>query len=330
MKKNVFSILLIIMLMISMLVGLTACGDDEEDEETTSSSRESRSSVVELEEQKETAEGVLKQFATAVNNKNADTAVSLLDIDEMEVILNQSINKRDLKNGFEQFFEEEEDFTIKVSDIEEIENPEEVLQPIFTAANMSIDDGTSSSKSSSNKELTKEQQEEIDKYVWMSAKLKLSGEYGEAWDEYQDEFVINLDGSLENKDIIIMTEEDGEYKIVYSMYLIYLQNRNGTLKQAEASRKTGVAHAKETLEMAVSGMMTRFIGEQSSDPLLTIGGYVLQDKIQEELPDGYKVDSYNKNTGEGIMTDSEGISYSFVLEEKSKYNMVIVEFEKIN
>lgn len=337
MKRKIFSIVLVICLLAGMLVGLTACGDeDEEEKETSSSSRESRSSVVETERQKEAAEGVLKQFATAVNNKNADTAVSLLDIDEMEVILNQTINKKDLKNGFEQFFEEQEDFTIKVSDIEEIGNPEEVLQPILTAANMSIDDGTSSNKSSSKNELTKEQQEEIDKYVWMSAKLKLSGEYGEAWDEYQDEFVINLDGSLENKDIIIMTEEDGEYKIVYSMYLIYLQNRvsvvsdNTLQKASETQTKIRIATAEETLQLAISGLQAKFVAEGLSAENQTIGGYVLLSRIQDELPNGYYVISYNKNTGEGMLTDSEEYRYSFVLEEKNQYMMDIIEFEEAN
>lgn len=106
--------------------------------------------------------------------------------------------------------------------------------------------------------------------------------------------------------------------------------KEGALAKAEdAAEKTRISTAKESLQMAISSLSTNFMTEWMNDQTLTIGGYVLQSNLQQELKD-YQIKSYNKNTGEGVMEDDDGYQYSFTLQEKNAYLMDITEFEAMD
>lgn len=83
MKKRIFSILLIIVLMAGMLVGLTACGDDDDDEEESSSSRRSaKSSSVNVVSRKEASspEEFVNLLVDYVNHGDVEKIIDSIDI----------------------------------------------------------------------------------------------------------------------------------------------------------------------------------------------------------------------------------------------------------
>lgn len=89
MKKKIFSILLIVILMMSMLVGLTACGDEEKDDDKSDSlsSDEKRSVDISSENSEEfqysevtSPEEAIEKLAEAINNKDAETVLEMIDL----------------------------------------------------------------------------------------------------------------------------------------------------------------------------------------------------------------------------------------------------------
>lgn len=84
MRKKVLSILLIISLMASMLIGLTGCGEDDEEDEVHSSNKEAKSTSeafnVVSSKEASSPEEFVEIFVNYVNNGDVENIIDSIDI----------------------------------------------------------------------------------------------------------------------------------------------------------------------------------------------------------------------------------------------------------
>ncbi len=185
MKKKILNIGIISVLVIAILFCLTACGD--EDSKNSKNEKSSNSGV----------EDVIEAYYDALNNKDASELVSLLDIDALENVLGETIKKKDLKDSLKDLFEDFDEYEIKISKIKNLKDDDDLLEDILNDEDYDDYD-----------EYLEYVEEQIDKEVVIyTGKLKATGDLD--LDELDD---------LDGKDVIYLTKEDGEYKIVFTLY----------------------------------------------------------------------------------------------------------------
>ena len=186
MKKRVLNLILTSFLIFSILLVLTACGDDDRDDDKD----------VDNSDPKETIEA----FVDAVNDQDVDTIFALTDFDGLETTFGEYYNKKEFKAGVKEFFEDVDDFEIKVSKIKHLEDDDELMESLLQSYD-------------SYDEYVEEIEDEydIDGLVIYSAELEVPEEYEDIFDS-----IAIIDG----KDVIYMTKDNGEYKIIYSRFAL--------------------------------------------------------------------------------------------------------------
>jgi len=186
MKKKIFSLLFAILLIVAVIFSLTAC-DDEESSSKKKSSADTSS-----------AESVIEAFADAVNNQDASAMCDLIDFDALGKTYGNDINKKDLKTELKKFFEEYDDLEVKVSKIKHLKKDSDMLDSLLEAYD-SYEDYI--------EEI--EDNYDIKNSTIYTAKVELSEDYEDMTDDLDFE-----------RDVIYMTENDDEFKIVYSRLIL--------------------------------------------------------------------------------------------------------------
>ncbi|MBR1540801.1 MAG: hypothetical protein IJ629_06625 [Clostridia bacterium] len=186
MKKKIFNISFLLILTIALLFSLTACGEEEDDDDRKSSKTNTSS-----------AESVIEAAVDAINDQKVNDLIYLIDLDALEASFGEEIQKKWLKEGLQDFFDEYEDLELEVSKIKSLEDDKDVLDDLLDYYD-------------SYEEYVEEVEEDYDlKNVSIyTAKVQISDDY---------EYLIEDDGSpFEGKDVIYLTKKDGEYKIIFT------------------------------------------------------------------------------------------------------------------
>ena len=185
MKKKIFNLSLVLILIASVLFLLTGCNDkksDDDDDESSSSS----------------AEGTIKAFYKAMNDHDVDKMLKYIDIELLEELSGENIDKEEVKEYLNDFFDENEDFEAKVKKVTILKDDDDMME-----------DMTSSGEYDSYEEFVEDGEDQlgvknIDVYT---VKVDFSDEF----DYYAD--------SDSKKDMAIVQKTDGKYKIIYTMSL---------------------------------------------------------------------------------------------------------------
>lgn len=189
MKKRIFNLILVSFLILSVLFVLTACGDDDGKDKDKNVDNS-------------TPEETIESFIDAVNDHDTGTMFELIDFDALESTFGEYYNKKEFKDGVKEFFEDNEDFEISSSKITSLEDDDELMESLL---------GVYDSYDEYIEEI--EDEYDLDNVLIYVAKLKVPKEYKEIFDNF---------AIVEGKDIIYMTEDDGEYKIIYSRFSLAL------------------------------------------------------------------------------------------------------------
>lgn len=183
MKKKIFNLSLVLILTIAVLFSLTACGDDDEKEEESSSS---------------TAEGMLEEFYSAMNKHDVDKMMDYIDVDTLSEIAGDSVDEKEIKEYLEDFFEDNDDFTVKAKKAVILKDDKEVSEDMLEEYD-------------SYEEFIEEGEEEFDLKGGLdvyTVKITLP-------DDYDDYYAYGYDG----KDIAIVRKAGSKYKVIYTMTL---------------------------------------------------------------------------------------------------------------
>ena len=211
MKKRIFNLVLVLVLMITVLFSLTACESNkgEEDDEIDTS----------------TAKGAIEAFADAINDHDANKIIELFDVEGYEEVSGEEFEKKEAKEKINDFFDEYDDFKIKVKKITLAKNDEDFEEEIsdeYDSYEEYIEDGEDSMG--------------VDNLDVYTVELVLPDEFDDC---YMLEDV--------KKDVIIVRKVDDEYKIFSSISLysiMYKYENDETIEQSvvkpaeDASRKT--------------------------------------------------------------------------------------------
>ena len=190
MKKRIFNLSLVVLLLLAMILGLTACGDEDGDDKKKEADTSDAKSVIEA-------------MYEAVNDQDASALADLTDFDALSKSLDEEVTKKSFKSDWEDFFEDNEDLEVTASKIKKLEDDEEVLDSLLEVYD-------------SYDEYIEEIEDEydIDNVVIYVAKLEVSEDYEDFFDD---------NAIVAGKDVIYLTKNDGEYQLIYSYFLMCLQ-----------------------------------------------------------------------------------------------------------
>lgn len=330
MKNRVLSLLLIISLMISMLVVLTACGDGEEEKTSkseNSSSSDTDSDVEELAQNVEDAindgdfdklEDYFEEDAFIANTMlmltyKANLHVSLPEDDDEDDTGENEISFDELyefvkdakKDSASKVVKKYSDLLDKLNDGEEYseseleEQVEEFVDQIDYFMDNYIEQleyvfNSLDSYEVSIKKIGKLEKIDGDNCYKVNVKASMSAEY---------------DGdkkSEEGSDTFYVMKVDGEYKIYGSEEWLLgatYYSSNGVLTQAQnAVEKTEVVLVNETVEIAIANLQADFLVSSARPADATFADYLTYEMLDEKLKEeGYRI--CTKTSADGTIKD---------------------------
>ena len=285
MKRKIFNLILAFVLIIAVLVGLTACGDEEskskKDDVDTSS-----------------AKGAIESAIDAINNQDAKALVNLIDFKALENTYGEDIDKKEFKSALKDFFDEYDDLEIKASKIQKLEEDDELLESLLESYD-------------SYDEYVEEIEDEydIDNLLVYTAKIKVSEEYE---DLFEDSAIV------EGKDVIYLTEDDDEYKIIYSMFSIRLYSDYIDEYDVDYDYDYDYEVNEDALEY-----LEEYEGKQTGKTVKEILDYIVENTSYEYSLYANYYDKDGISDGFMLNTDSEISALKKKLDNTHKYTIEI-------
>ena len=195
MKKKFLRLVLTIILIVTTLMILVGCEDKDKNK--------NKEKEIELSNVKSTIE----IFIEAVNEKDEEKICDMIDLETLEKVWDEEFDKKEFKKFLEDFFDEYYDLEIEANKIECLDDDAEVMDDLFLIYSYTNDEYINSYDEYIKKS---EDENDIKHLLIYTTKLDVSEEYEDLFKEH---------ASIRGKDVIYLTEDNGEYKIVYTYFM---------------------------------------------------------------------------------------------------------------
>ena len=328
MKKKILSILLVIVLMMSMLIGLTACGDEEDESESKSKkeSKVSTSDEVKEDVDKFDVEEFAEEIVDLVNDVDFDEIVDdYLDKDAfIAYMMIYGLQKDGINEiKFDEMYQFVQDAQTKsaskvVKDHKDIMN---ILNGDEDYSKSELEEQIENFKEMLESDMFTETYIDSikEEFEWVPTTISLD-KVGKLKKVKNTENLYEVDikatikskySTQSGKTTFYLIEDDGDYKIASADVLLWaLFDDNGVLTKAEnSSENTKLAQAKESIEIAINDINSEFVSNVwSNNVTIHISDYLTYEVLDTELrTNGYKICTAYSTTAKPTSMNSSAI-----------------------
>lgn len=286
MKNRILKIASIVFFITIILLGLTACGKDKSKEEV-------------IVKQPDLAKKMIQSAIIAVDSQDANKLCELIDFEALENVLSQRIDQTEFQKGLQDFLTEHDDLLIEAKRIQKITDDTESIQELLAYYD-------------SYKEYKEEMEEkyQIENLEVYLVELDVPGKYAEAFD---------ISSIIQGKDIVYVTKQDDEYKMIYSSFALELFDEE--MYEEEAQEKS-LELEQEVIEF--NSHFEGYDGKQTGDKVKELLEHVNAYQIENHDIDV----SYYKEDGWADEVDiSEENEINLLKDKINETHEYLVEYE---